>query len=75
MKQEIEISVKFTLDFDDRELVEFLREVMVERGKTADQIRDQIHKEIFDAVKDAVEDEFGNDPMAGVSYVVEDVSK
>lgn len=73
MKQEITIAVKVTIDYDNREVLEMLREQMVETGRTADQVRKDIRDEVFKNIDQLVKDELGT-PIEGATYTVEDIS-
>lgn len=74
MKQVISVLVKVEIDYDDPEILARLKEVMVEDGKTADQIRQEAHEEIVKGVKELIDDDFGPNPTPGIFYSVEDVT-
>lgn len=72
MKQEVAVLIKFTLDYDNPALLAELKEVMVEKGLTADQVRAEVREELFKGVKDLVEEDLCN-PIPGVTYTIEEV--
>lgn len=72
MKQEVAVLIKFTLDYDNPDLLAELKAVMVEKGLTADQIREEAREELVKGVKELVENDFCN-PIPGVSYTIEEV--
>lgn len=72
MKQVVEVKICVTLDYDHPEVLQNLKDQMVELGLTADQVRQEVRESLVSDLKEAADNVLAEYDQ-GMTYTVWDV--
>lgn len=72
MKQVVEVKICVTLDYDHPEVLQKLKDQMVELGLTADQVRQEVRESLVSDLKEAADNVLAEYDQ-GMTYTVLDV--
>lgn len=72
MKQVVEVKICVTLDYDHPEVLQKLKDQMVELGLTADQVRQEVRESLVSDLKEAADNVLAEYDQ-GMTYTVWDV--